>query len=355
MAAGSLTLGGNLSLAVGPLGRTGEASGALNSSGKMAAMFDSFSICKDVFLIFLSIRYSYSKTRGLFGGISIEGSVIVERQDANAMAYHSNVTAKALLSGEVERPEWASALTKTIQSCTGMPGSRQWVDDTRRPSGYAFSGLGGTSSESAKERPRKGRLPSFPPASWGRSKNTGSYFETEPQVSQDRSSSPPRDTALFGTQFESDFAALEESQQPRHRPPQLETPFASPPPRISSLASPNFSRSNTSPFPSSKVHGRSFSHAGFLNPFSGSKVDSGGEKATDDLYRPSVQRAYPISPPFLTPKPELAKPLSPNEGVARAVALYEFRAIEVSSCAPTLLHSLTTLYSRVTSHFHRVM
>ena len=39
MASGSLTLGGNMSLAVGPLGRNGEASGTLNTSGKVAAMF----------------------------------------------------------------------------------------------------------------------------------------------------------------------------------------------------------------------------------------------------------------------------------------------------------------------------
>lgn len=39
MAAGSLTLGGNMSVAVGPLGRNGEASGALSTKGKVAAMF----------------------------------------------------------------------------------------------------------------------------------------------------------------------------------------------------------------------------------------------------------------------------------------------------------------------------
>ena len=39
MAAGSLTLGGNMSLALGPLGRNGEASGALNTNGKIAAMY----------------------------------------------------------------------------------------------------------------------------------------------------------------------------------------------------------------------------------------------------------------------------------------------------------------------------
>lgn len=49
MSAGSLTLGGNLSVAVGPLGRNGEVTGSLNTKGKVAAM------------------YSYSKTKGLFG------------------------------------------------------------------------------------------------------------------------------------------------------------------------------------------------------------------------------------------------------------------------------------------------
>lgn len=47
MSAGSLSLGGNMSLAIGPLGRNGEASGTLNTKGKVAAM------------------YSYSKTKGV--------------------------------------------------------------------------------------------------------------------------------------------------------------------------------------------------------------------------------------------------------------------------------------------------
>ena len=51
-------------LAVGPLGRNAEGSGTLSSKGKVAAM------------------YSYSKTKGLFGGVSLEGSVIVERQES---------------------------------------------------------------------------------------------------------------------------------------------------------------------------------------------------------------------------------------------------------------------------------
>ncbi|KAG8954126.1 hypothetical protein FRC04_000346 [Tulasnella sp. 424] len=143
MSAGSLTLGGNLSLAVGPLGRNGEAMGALNTKGKVAAM------------------YSYSKTKGLFGGVSIEGSIIVERQDANAIAYQSDVTAKQLLSGNIPPPHWADGLIQILTQTVGdpIPG---WVDDdpmspnserpslSSRPSDYSFQGIGSTPSRSSE-------------------------------------------------------------------------------------------------------------------------------------------------------------------------------------------------------------
>ena len=38
MAAGSLTLGGNMSVALGPLGRNGEASSSVNTRGSVAMM-----------------------------------------------------------------------------------------------------------------------------------------------------------------------------------------------------------------------------------------------------------------------------------------------------------------------------
>lgn len=61
---GSITLGGNVSVAAGPVGRNAEASGAA-SLRSVAGIF------------------SYSKTKGLFAGVSLEGSVIVERKDAD--------------------------------------------------------------------------------------------------------------------------------------------------------------------------------------------------------------------------------------------------------------------------------
>ena len=66
--AGSLTLGGNVSVAVGPVGRNAEAAGAA-SLRSVAGIF------------------SYSKTEGLFAGVSLEGSIVVERKDANTKLY----------------------------------------------------------------------------------------------------------------------------------------------------------------------------------------------------------------------------------------------------------------------------
>ncbi|EGU13405.1 hypothetical protein RTG_00116 [Rhodotorula toruloides ATCC 204091] len=96
MSAGSITVGGNMSIAAGPLGRNLEGTGALSAKGKVAAM------------------YSYSRSKGLFGGASVEGSIIVERSDANAKAYGSNVTVTQLLSGQVEPPHWATGLISTV-------------------------------------------------------------------------------------------------------------------------------------------------------------------------------------------------------------------------------------------------
>lgn len=77
---GNVTLGGNLSVAAGPFGRSAEAAGTV---GKMAPIF------------------SYSKTKGFFAGISLEGSVIVERKDANARFYGQKYTPKEILSGSM--------------------------------------------------------------------------------------------------------------------------------------------------------------------------------------------------------------------------------------------------------------
>ncbi|KAI8599652.1 hypothetical protein EDD21DRAFT_379261 [Dissophora ornata] len=94
---GNVTLGGNLSVAAGPIGRTAEA-GASASTKSVAAI------------------YSYSKSKGLFAGVSIEGSVIVERKDANETFYRQKVTAAELLSGSITPPPQADILYRALNS-----------------------------------------------------------------------------------------------------------------------------------------------------------------------------------------------------------------------------------------------
>lgn len=95
--AGSITLGGNVSVAAGPLGRNAEASGQLSTKG-VAGIF------------------SYSQTKGLFAGVSLEGSVIIERKDANKKFYGGPVSAKQLLGGNIEPPASAEELYRILNS-----------------------------------------------------------------------------------------------------------------------------------------------------------------------------------------------------------------------------------------------
>jgi lipid-binding SYLF domain-containing protein len=94
---GSVTLGGNVSIAAGPVGRSAEASGAASTKG-VAGVF------------------SYSKTKGLFAGVSLEGSMLVERRDANEKLYNSRITAKQILEGGVRPPLVAEPLMRVLNS-----------------------------------------------------------------------------------------------------------------------------------------------------------------------------------------------------------------------------------------------
>ena len=95
--AGSLQFGGNVSVAAGPVGRNAEMAGAAS--------------LKSVAPVF-----AYSKTKGLFAGVSVEGSALFERKEANAKLYHGPVTAIQLLQGNVKPPPEAENLYRVLNS-----------------------------------------------------------------------------------------------------------------------------------------------------------------------------------------------------------------------------------------------
>jgi SH3 domain-containing YSC84-like protein 1 len=89
---GNITLGGDLSVAAGPVGRSVEA-----GITPFAAI------------------YSYSRSQGLFAGVSLEGTVIATRNKANRRFYEKNVTTRELLSGKVPPPESANQLYQLLK------------------------------------------------------------------------------------------------------------------------------------------------------------------------------------------------------------------------------------------------
>lgn len=94
---GSVTLGGNVSVAAGPLGRNAEVAG--NASTKNVAAI-----------------FAYSKTKGLFAGVSLEGSAIVERREANRKFYGDMCKARYILSGRVAPPPACEPLMRVLDS-----------------------------------------------------------------------------------------------------------------------------------------------------------------------------------------------------------------------------------------------
>ncbi|EMC99710.1 hypothetical protein BAUCODRAFT_30089 [Baudoinia panamericana UAMH 10762] len=94
---GSLTLGGNVSIAAGPVGRSAEAAGAASLKS-------------------VSGIFAYSKTKGLFAGVSLEGSALIERRDANEKMYNQKYTARQLLGGNVPVPPQAEPLMRVLNS-----------------------------------------------------------------------------------------------------------------------------------------------------------------------------------------------------------------------------------------------
>ena len=88
---GNFTLGGALSIAAGPIGRSAEGALALQ-----AAM------------------YSYSRSQGLFAGVSVEGTVINTREDLNEAYYGKPVSATDILAGKVRPPADAQELLSIL-------------------------------------------------------------------------------------------------------------------------------------------------------------------------------------------------------------------------------------------------
>ncbi|SAM76969.1 related to YSC84-protein involved in the organization of the actin cytoskeleton [Ustilago bromivora] len=111
--AGNLTIGGSLSAAAGPIGTGGAINAAIRDPAPL---------------------FTYSRSKGLFAGISLEGTVLVERKETNKDFYGQPIPAVDLLTGKVPAPEAASAMYEVVEAAemvdeSGVP-QQSYVPDT---------------------------------------------------------------------------------------------------------------------------------------------------------------------------------------------------------------------------------
>lgn len=95
--AANFTLGANISVAVGPLGRTAEAAGVAGAHTHAAV-------------------YAYSVARGAFAGVGLDGTCLFTRDRLNHVFYGHPASAKQLLSGRIAPPRAAEPLYRALRS-----------------------------------------------------------------------------------------------------------------------------------------------------------------------------------------------------------------------------------------------
>lgn len=117
---GQLRLGGEIQVALGPVGREGSGSVGAGDKG-------------------VSVIFSYSHAQGIYGGLALDGKVISVRPDCNDKFYKKKVTCFEILTGIFEPPlnEDYDMIVHLLDSycnddLTPLKGERISIDDLDR-------------------------------------------------------------------------------------------------------------------------------------------------------------------------------------------------------------------------------
>jgi lipid-binding SYLF domain-containing protein len=95
-----VSLGGDASITLGPMGTGANVDAALSRTVRPV--------------------WSYTKSRGLWAGVQIDGTIVVSRADANAVFYNERgISAKKILRGDVAWPMGAKPLFEVLKAIEG--------------------------------------------------------------------------------------------------------------------------------------------------------------------------------------------------------------------------------------------
>lgn len=105
-----LSLGGEISVAAGPVGIGGIGEYDLIGEKKRKPV------------------WTYMKSRGLYAGVQIDGSIVIERNDENARFYGEKLSAAEILAGKVKNvPASTRLLTEVVKEAEGRRDANQNV------------------------------------------------------------------------------------------------------------------------------------------------------------------------------------------------------------------------------------
>lgn len=95
---GNVQIGAGVDVALGPIGRGANGNLSLGDKGATAVL-------------------SYSHSRGLFAGLTLDGAVIATRRGVNHKFYGRHIEPMEILSGQVAAPKAGAALYECLASC----------------------------------------------------------------------------------------------------------------------------------------------------------------------------------------------------------------------------------------------
>jgi len=134
---GKVTLGGDASVAAGPVGR--NASAATDASFKAEV-------------------YSYSRSRGVFAGLALDGTVISIDDDANELFYkHPDVGAAEIMNGSVTSSD--DAAQRFMAALTSSTGTTRTASASVPASPPAAASVPATSTAAAPAMPAAQSFP----------------------------------------------------------------------------------------------------------------------------------------------------------------------------------------------------
>ncbi|KAH9209284.1 hypothetical protein DL95DRAFT_394572 [Leptodontidium sp. 2 PMI_412] len=197
-----VSLGGELSVVAGPLGAGGILEAELIRNSK-----------KPIF--------SYVKSRGLYGGLQVDGTIIVERNDENAKFYGERLPISSILAGQVKNiPVQTRMLMEVVKQAEGRtdvdpvvleqashipPPSDLEVEKMSEPTQdqknnfappphYDSTHFGAASSSTNDEKTGFGNQQTYPPQNYGEATIYGAQQAYPNQTHSDQPGFSPQQT-----------------------------------------------------------------------------------------------------------------------------------------------------------------